>query len=113
MSWYNPLSWFRKVDPASLSTVILDPIVAPELEGAAPHVPSPVDAAISVLILIHEELGDEPLPGDLREISDRIHSKVPLSIRDGDSPSERAEFALTIQRGALFLKAMKDWYDSP
>lgn len=112
MSWYNPLSWFRKLDPALADTEIIEPI-APELAGATTSTPRPVDAAISVLILIHEELGDKPLPSDLREISDHIHYKVPLSIRDGDSPSERAEFALTIQRGALFLKAMKDWYDAP
>ena len=105
MSWYNPLSWFA-ADPSNATTVALDPV-------PTPHIAAPTDAAISVLLLLHAEYGDSPLPADLREVSDRIHSKIPVSIRDDDTPSTRAEFALTIQRGALYLRAMKDWYDAP
>jgi hypothetical protein len=134
MTWYNPLSWFPApkaltaplvvplsppIDPMSITTAELDPVyigsvIAPELVSAVEPKTNPVvDASIALLLLLDKELGDKPLPDDLREISDALHEKIPLSIRDDDTFTTRAEFALTIQRGALFLRAMKDWYDSP
>lgn len=133
MAWYNPLSWLAKPMPVPTpvpkvlevpslhdeSTVELEPIdveepIAPELVASSDVKLNPaVDAAISLILLLDRELGEKPIPDDLREISDVIHSKLPLSIRDNDAPTTRAEFALTIQRGALYLRAMKDWYDAP
>lgn len=134
MAWYNPFSWLSKSDalvaappvtpvaspdPMSITTAELEPVfigdvVAPELVPAVePKTDPVVDASIALILLLNKELGDKPLPDDLREISDALHEKIPLSIRDDDTFTTRAEFALTIQRGALYLKAMKDWYDAP
>lgn len=128
MPWFNPFSWFKvtaEADPAgdlaavSDSTVLIEPIdaggiVAPELVGGTDKKLSPaLDAAVSLLLLLDQELGDTKLPEDLREVSTLLHTKIPASIKDDDGPVTQAEFALTIQRGALFLRAMKDWYDSP
>lgn len=100
MTWYNPASWFRRPPVRWYN---------PFSWFAEPPMPA-VHAAVAVLAILDRELGDSPLPGDLRKISDAIHHLIPISIRDGDSATERAEFALAIQRGALFLRAMKDWY---